>query len=178
VVRARHNACGAAPGKLINSTDGDWITGLELNLISAVRFTPAALPAKHDRRWGRIMNVSPTAARLADSDFPIYRAATAALVNFLRTVATAHASDGVRCSCVLPGITRAELIEESLGGASASPAALTDGTVARWRIPVARPGETREIADAIAFVASAKADWITGGGRGGRRRQSAGRGLT
>lgn len=90
------------PATLAETTDGDWITGLELNLLSVVRFTRRLLPGMVQRRWGRIVNVCSSAATHADPRFPIYGAAHAALVNFSRTVTAAHAADGVRCSCLRP----------------------------------------------------------------------------
>ena len=161
-----NNAGAAIPRKLLDTVDSEWISGLELNLLSAVRFTRACLPWMLSNHWGRVINVSSTTAKLADPAFPIYGAAKAALLNFSKTVAAAYAADGVRCNCVLPGITRTELVEANLESASAATGVSEEEVmkrmIKRWPIPAGRIGEPEEIADAIAFLASANAGWITG----------------
>lgn len=161
-----NNAGLANPKKLLDTTDEDWQTGIELNLLSAVRFTRACLPSMVANRWGRIINVSSTMAKLADPYHAIYGAAKAGVVNFSKTVSVAFAADGVRCNCVLPGITRTEMVEANLSSAVARTGRDPDELMARMLekapIPIGRIGEPAEIADAIVFLASANAEWITG----------------
>lgn len=161
-----NNAGRATPRKLLKTTDDDWSAGIELNFLSAVRFTRAVLPWMVDQGWGRVINVSSTTAKLADPYYPIYGATKAALLNFTKTVSNAFAADGVCCNCVLPGITRTPLIEENIRNAVEATGASSEEVMARmtakWPIPVGRLGESPEIADAILFFASARADWITG----------------
>ena len=161
-----NNAGGGAPRKLLATTDDDWTAGLELNFLSAVRFTRACLPWMIEKGWGRVVNVSSTTARLADPYYPIYGAAKAAMINFSKTVSAGFAADGVRCNCVLPGITRTPLIDTNIRSASqktgATPEAIMLRMTEKWPIPVGRLGEPAEIAEVIVFLSSAKADWITG----------------
>jgi len=161
-----NNAGLAEPKKLLRTTDADWEAGLALNLLSAVRFTRAFLPPMIDQKWGRVINVSSTTAKLADPYYPIYGAAKAALISFSKTVAVSFAADGVCCNSILPGITRTELVEENIAKAMKATGASAEEVMARTLrkapIPAGRIGEPEEIADAVAFLASARADWITG----------------
>ena len=161
-----NNAGLAKPKKLLHTTDADWEAGLEINLLSAVRFTRVFLPPMIDRKWGRVINVSSTTAKLADPYYPIYGAAKAALLSFSKTVAASFAADGVSCNCVLPGITRTELVEENIAKAmeatGASAEEVMTRTLLKAPIPAGRLGQPEEIADAVTFLASARADWITG----------------
>lgn len=161
-----NNAGASVPKQLLQTTDADWVAGFELNFLSAVRFTRACIPHMQAQRWGRIVNVASTTAKLADPYFPIYGAAKAAMVNFSKTVANAFASDGVRCNALLPGITRTELIEASIRSASEASGATADQVMERmlrkWPIPAGRLGEPDEVAQAVVFLSSAAADWITG----------------
>lgn len=161
-----NNAGLATPKKLLDTTDADWQAGIELNLLSAVRFTRACLPSMVADHWGRIVNVASTTAKLADPYHAIYGAAKAGLVNFSKTVSVAFAADGVRCNCVLPGITRTEMVEANLASAvertGRDPEELMARMLDKAPIPVGRIAEPAEIADAIAFLASANAEWITG----------------
>ena len=70
-----NNAGLAEPKKLLRTTDADWEAGLAINLLSAVRFTRTFLPPMIERKWGRVINVSSTTAKLADPYYPIYGAA-------------------------------------------------------------------------------------------------------
>jgi 3-oxoacyl-[acyl-carrier protein] reductase len=161
-----NNAGLAEPKRLLKTTDADWQAGLEINLLSAVRFTRAFVPAMVESAWGRVINVSSTTAKLADPYYAIYGAAKAALISFSKTVAVSFASDGVTCNCVLPGITRTELVQENIANAMAATGAsaeeVMERTLRKAPIPVGRLGEPEEIAAAVAFLASARANWITG----------------
>lgn len=161
-----NNAGLAEPKKLLRTTDADWEAGLAINLLSAVRFTRTFLPPMIERKWGRVINVSSTTAKLADPYYPIYGAAKAALISFSKTVAVSFAVDRVTCNCILPGITRTELIEENIARAMAATGASAEEVMARTLrkapIPAGRIGEPEEIADAVTFLASARAEWITG----------------
>ncbi|HEX3803122.1 MAG TPA: SDR family oxidoreductase [Solirubrobacteraceae bacterium] len=161
-----NNAGRATPRKFLAATDEDWSEGMELNFMSAVRFTRACLPWMVENRWGRIVNVSSTTAKLADPYYAIYGAAKAAMINLSKTVASAFATDGIRCNCILPGVTATPLIEENIRTAAektgATPEHVMERMMERWPIPVGRLGKPEEVADAIAFLASATNDWITG----------------
>ena len=143
-----NNAGAATTSTPLDTTDGDWIGGLELNLLSAVRFTRACLPAMIENRWGRIINVCGTTAQLADPRLGVYGASKAALLNFSRTVSAAYASDGVRCTAVIP--------EVILAGAPGREAIAGAGSARRD--PARRAGRPEEIADAVTRLVTAAAD--------------------
>ncbi len=161
-----NNAGLAKPQKFLDVSDEDWQSGLELNLLSAVRFTRACLPSMIEQHWGRIVNVASTTAKVVDPYHAVYGAAKAGLVNFSKTISTAFATDGVRCNCVLPGITRTEMVAANLASAGERTGRTEDELMAamlrKAPIPVGRIAEPNEIADAIVFLASSNAEWITG----------------
>jgi 3-oxoacyl-[acyl-carrier protein] reductase len=161
-----NNAGLATPQKFLETSDEDWQSGLEINLLSAVRFTRACLPSMIAQRWGRIVNVASTTAKLVDPYHAVYGAGKAALVHFSKTISTAFAADGIRCNCVLPGITRTEMVDSNLASSAErtgrSPEDLMARMLQKAPIPVGRIAEPNEIADAIVFLASSNAGWITG----------------
>lgn len=161
-----NNAGIATPAKLLATTEADWQAGMDLNFLSAVRFTRACLPAMVDAGRGSIVHVSSTTAKIADPYYAIYGAAKAALISFSKTVSISFATDGIRSNCVLPGITRSEMVEANFASAreatGATPEEVMERTLKKARIPVGRIAEPEEIADAIVFLTSPNADWITG----------------
>ena len=94
--------------KLEDVTDEIWQASFELNLLSAVRATRAALPGMRERGAGTIVNVSSTAAKRPSTGMPDYSVMKAALLSFSRLVADLYAKDGIRCNAVTPGPTATE----------------------------------------------------------------------
>ena len=82
--------------KLEDVTDEIWQTSFDLNLLSAVRATRAALPGMRERGAGTIVNVSSTAAKRPSTGMPDYSVMKAALLSFSRLVADLYAKDGIR----------------------------------------------------------------------------------
>ena len=134
--------------------------------MSMVRFTRACLPGMIERSWGRIINISSTTAKNADSNYAIYGAAKAGMLNFTKMISHSYARQGVLCNAVLPGITITPLIERNVQAAIArtghTAEELMAGVAKRWPLHVDRFGKPEEIADAVAFLSSDRAEWITG----------------
>lgn len=161
-----NNAGTARPVELLDTTDADWRELFELNFFSAVRFTKACLPSMIEQDWGRIVNVASTTAKLAEAAHPIYGATKAAMLSLSKTVSSSFAGNGIRCNAVLPGITYTELVEGNIAAAIQARGITREeviaGAMRRWPVPMGRFGQPEEVADAVAFLASARADWITG----------------
>jgi NAD(P)-dependent dehydrogenase (short-subunit alcohol dehydrogenase family) len=155
-----NNAGGTDIRKLAELTDEDWQRSFELNLMTAVRTTRAALP--HMRPGSAIVNVSSTAGKRPSAGMPDYSVMKAALLSFSRLVADLHAGDGVRCNAVTPGptATHAWLGEGGLADQQGERDAVL-AKVAAGR-PLGRLAEPGEIADVIVFLLSERASYVTG----------------
>ena len=86
-------------------TEEIWERSFQLNLMSAVRATQAALPNMRENGAGAIVNVSSTAAKRPSAGMPEYSVMKAAMLSFSRLVADLNAKDGIRCNAVTPGPT-------------------------------------------------------------------------
>jgi 3-oxoacyl-[acyl-carrier protein] reductase len=155
-----NNAGGTEIRKLADLTDDDWQRSFELNLMTAVRTTRAALP--HMRPGAAIVNVSSTAAKRPSLGMPDYSVLKAALLSYSRLVADLHAADGIRCNAVTPGPTAtgawlgAGGLAEQQGDRDEVLAKVAAGR------PLGRLAEPVEIADVIVFLLSARAAYVTG----------------
>src|SRR3954470_13589615 len=153
--------------KLEDVTDDVWQASFEINLMSAVRATRAALPGMRERGAGTIVNVSSTAAKRPSTGMPDYSVMKAALLSFSRLVADLHAKDGIRCNAVTPGPTATEawLGEGGLADQQATRSGKSRDqvleTVGKGR-PLGRLAEPDEIASVIAFLCSDRASYVTG----------------
>ncbi len=156
-----NNVGGTAIRKLEDLDDSDWQRSFELNLMSAVRTTRAALP--HLRaHGGSIVNVSSSAGKRPSTSMPDYSVMKAALLSFSRLVADVHAKDGIRCNAVTPGPTATG----AWLGAGGLAEQQGDRDTVLERIAAGRPlgrlAEPAEIAAVVVFLCSERASFVTG----------------
>ena len=148
-------------------TDADWESMWQLNLMSYVRAIQAALPGMRGRGWGRIVNVSSTAAKRPSTSMPNYSVTKAAVLSLSRLVADLYAGDGILCNAVTPGPTAspAWLAPGGLADQAAQRSGKSRvevlGGVAKGR-PLGRLAEPEEIAGVIVFLCSDRAGYVTG----------------
>ena len=148
--------------RLEDVTDDIWQASFEINLMSAVRATRAALPGMRERGAGTIVNVSSTAAKRPSTGMPDYSVMKAALLSFSRLVADLYAKDGIRCNAVTPGPTATDAW---LGeGGLADQQGERDEVLAKVGAgrPLGRLAQPEEIAAVIAFLCSPRASYVTG----------------
>ena len=148
--------------------EGDWYGAWELNVMASLRAMRAAIPGMVQRRWGRVVNVSSSAAKRPSALMPEYSVAKAAQLSLSRLFADRVAADGVLVNAVCPGPTRSELwmgegglLDQSrdLSGAASREEALQAAAAKR---PISRLAEVEEIAAAIVFLCSERASYVAG----------------
>ena len=148
--------------KLEEVTDDLWQASFEINLMSAVRATRAALPGMRGRGAGTVVNVSSTAAKRPSTGMPDYSVMKAALLSFSRLVADLYAKDGIRCNAVTPGPTATEAW---LGdGGLADQQGEREEVLAKVAAgrPLGRLAQPEEIGAVVAFLCSPLASYVTG----------------
>jgi NAD(P)-dependent dehydrogenase (short-subunit alcohol dehydrogenase family) len=141
------NSAGHGPrASVLEITDAQWHTGLDVYLLNVIRPTRIITPVMVEQRSGAIINISTAWVFEPSPMFPTSAVFRAGLAAFTKVFADRYARDNVRMNNVLPGWI------DSL------PA--TDER--RASIPMQRYGTTEEIAATISFLASAGAAYITG----------------
>lgn len=165
-----NNVGGFAPrlGGFLDITDEDWQRTLELNLLSAVRTSRAALPHLI-ARGGAIINIVSVNARLPQAAVLDYSAFKAALLNLTKSLAEEFGPQGVRVNAVSPGPVRTPLWEGagSFGDIFARSmgidiAGLVANLPAQAGITLGRFAEPAEVADLVLFLASTRAQMVNG----------------
>jgi NAD(P)-dependent dehydrogenase (short-subunit alcohol dehydrogenase family) len=150
-------------------TDEDWQRTFDLNAMSAVRASRAALPLMVERGSGVIVNVSSINARLPQSPVADYAAAKAAMTNLSKLLAEEFGPRGIRVNAVSPGPVRTPLWEDegrfghglaSAMGAETAP--LLEALPEQAGITLGRFTEAGEVADLVLFLASERAGAVTG----------------
>jgi NAD(P)-dependent dehydrogenase (short-subunit alcohol dehydrogenase family) len=132
---------------------------LATNLRAAILLARAAIPAMRADGGGVVVNVSSEAGIVAVPGQAAYNISKAALLMLTKSLAVDHASDGIRAVSVCPGTTRTPLVERAIR-AAADPAA-HEKWLASNR-PARRLGTAEEIGEAIVYLASDAAGFVTG----------------
>jgi NAD(P)-dependent dehydrogenase (short-subunit alcohol dehydrogenase family) len=157
-----NNVGGTEIRRLEDLTDEDWQASFEINLMSAVRATRAALVHMRGRSSGTIVNVSSTAGKRPSTGMPDYSVMKAAMLSFSRLVADLYAKDGIRCNAVTPGPTATQAWIGD--GGLADQQGNRDEVLAKVGAgrPLGRLAEPGEIAAVIAFLCSPRSSYVTG----------------
>lgn len=138
---------------LMRMKDDEWQDILDTNLTSIFRLSKAVMRAMMKRRFGRIISIGSVVGTMGNAGQANYAAAKAGLIGFSKSLAREVASRGITVNVVAPGfietdMTRA-LTEDQRAGILA-------------QVPASRLGDAKEIASAVAFLASDEAGYITG----------------
>lgn len=138
---------------MLRMKDEDWNAVLETNLRSAFIAIRAAQRGMMKKRWGRIINIASVVGLIGNAGQANYAASKAGLIGLSKSVAKELASRNVLCNVVAPGFIRTDMTD-----------AMTPEAVAKLsaQIPLDRFGTPEDIANAVAFLASDHAAYITG----------------
>jgi 3-oxoacyl-[acyl-carrier protein] reductase len=149
------NNAGIRPTRYVLEMDlAEWERVLAVNLSGTFNCCRAVAPLMIERKWGRIVNVSSLAAQQGSTGgHSHYAAAKAGIVGFSKSLARELAPHGVTVNVVAPGWIDTEGWEGQLDGRRGEYAA---------RVPLGRLGQPEDVAQAIAFLASEGASYITG----------------
>ncbi len=148
-----HNA-GIGQIKLFTDlSDDDWRRMIGVNLDGAFYLCRAAAPAMIRRQWGRIISVGSMWGKVGASCEVHYSAAKAGLRGMTMALAKELGPSGITVNCVEPGVIDTDM---NLALDEESRAALCDET------PLCRMGRPEEVAQAVLFLASEDAGFITG----------------
>lgn len=135
------------------STAESWDFVIERNLKSVFNCTRAIINHMIERRSGKIINIGSGAGITGEVRLTIYSATKAGVIGFTKALAKEVGPYGINVNCVSPGVTRtpgtAEVLKEEGGDGGKHPA-------------LGRLGEPEDIANMVVFLASDKANYITG----------------
>ena len=148
-----NNAGIAHDNLMLRMQDDEWYGVIETNLNSVYRLSKACLKPMFRARWGRIINIGSVVGSSGNSGQANYTAAKAGIIGFTKSLAQEMASRGLTVNTVSPGFIATDMTEK-----------LADvvKTETLKRIPMKRMGAPEDIANAVVFLASDAANYITG----------------
>ena len=148
-----NNAGITRDGLLLRMKRDDWEAVLQTNLTGAFVCSQAAIKLMVRQRYGRIVNISSVVGQTGNAGQANYAASKAGLIGFTKSLAREVASRNITANVVAPGFIDTDMTR-----------AVPEAVQKAWLegIPVGRLGAPEDIADAVCFLASEKASYITG----------------
>jgi NAD(P)-dependent dehydrogenase (short-subunit alcohol dehydrogenase family) len=154
-----NNAGIGAQGTVEDNSDEEWQRVFDVNVFGMVRVARAALPYLRESRHAAIVNTCSIAATAGLPNRALYSATKGAVLSLTLAMAADHVREGIRVNCVNPGTVDTPWVERLLDAAG-DPAAERAALEARQ--PTGRLVSAREVAAAIAYLASPLASATTG----------------
>jgi 3-oxoacyl-[acyl-carrier protein] reductase len=148
-----NNAGATRDNILLRMKDDDWDAVLDANLRGAFATMRAAARGMMKRRWGRMINISSIVGLTGNRGQANYAASKAGLIGLTKSVAKEFASRNILANVIAPGFIETDM--------TAAMAPEVRETMSK-QIPLERLGTGRDVAHAVAFLASEHAAYITG----------------
>jgi 3-oxoacyl-[acyl-carrier protein] reductase len=158
------NAGGPPAKPFAETTMAEWDRAYQLNLRSIVSFAHAVLPHMQQRGWGRFITITSVAVKQPVLELVLSNAVRAGVLGLVRSLATQYGPHNITINNVGPGYTATDRVKD-LAQANAQAtgrlAAEYEADIAK-DVPLRRLATPEEVADAIVWLASERAAYITG----------------
>ena len=158
------NTGGPPAAKFMQLTEEHWRSGIDSTLMNVVRLSKLVIPGMQSRKWGRIVHITSLVAKQPAELLTISSTLRAGISGLTKTLADQVARDNITVNALLPGNiltdrqTHLNEIRSKQEGVSVEEyAARVEAS-----IPMGRFGRAEEIGDAVAFLCSERASYITG----------------
>lgn len=158
------NAGGPPAKGFLAATTEEWRKALDQNFMSVVYFCREVIPLMQEQRWGRIITLTSITTKQPVPDLVLSNAVRTAVVGLVKSLANEFGKDGILVNNVGPGYTATDRLKHLAKARSdatgKSEAEMFEGWAADSALK--RVAEPREVADAIVWLASERASYITG----------------
>jgi len=159
-----NNTGGPPPSLAAGVPSETWAAQFQTMVLSVIALTDKVLPGMRERGWGRIVTSTSSGVVAPIPNLAISNALRLSLVGWSKTLSREVAPFGITCNVILPGriaTDRIRFLDEQKANREGRPLAeiVAEST---GSIPLSRYGTPEEYADAVAFLASARAAYITG----------------
>jgi len=158
------NAGGPPAKGFLATTSDEWQRAIDLNFLSTVFFAREVIPHMQKKRWGRIITITSITTKQPVADLVLSNAVRAAVVGLVKSLANEFGKDGILVNNVGPGFTATDRLKELARSRASASGKKEQEFFDGWAAdaPLRRLAEPREVAEAIVWLASERASYITG----------------
>ena len=159
-----NNNGGPPPSTFEQLSDDDWQKAFNSTMMSCLRLSKLVIPNMKKNAWGRIINISSVSVKTPVNGLFLSNSLRMGVLGWAKALSDELAPHGVTVNTVCPGYTRTERVEailETKSNSSGLKKEEIEKSIAE-NIPMKRVGEAEDLAGLITFLASEKADYMTG----------------
>ena len=158
------NAGGPPAKNFLSTSLEEWQKAVATNFLSAVYLAREVVPHMQRKQWGRFVTITSTSVRQAIPDLVLSNAVRPSVVGLVKSLAGEFGKDGILVNNIAPGYTETERLSELSKVRALAAGVSPEEIKSRWagEIPLRRLGKPQEVADAIVWLASDRASYITG----------------
>lgn len=159
-----NNNGGPPPSTFEQLSDDDWQKAFNSTMMSCLRLSKLVIPNMKKNAWGRIINISSVSVKTPVNGLFLSNSLRMGVLGWAKALADELAPHGITVNTVCPGYTKTERVEAILDTQSKA-SGLKKEDIEKSiadNIPMKRVGEAEDLAGLITFLASEKADYMTG----------------
>lgn len=158
------NTGGPPAGQFMDFDDAAWQSAFDSLLMPAVRLSRAVIPSMKERGFGRILYVTSGSVKQPIPNLILSNSLRAAVTGLMKSISAQVGTHGITVNCVAPGRVHTDRIDslDSIAARATGKSIEEVRTESAAKIPVGRYGAPEEFGNAVAFLASQAASYITG----------------
>ncbi|MBN1214690.1 MAG: SDR family oxidoreductase [Candidatus Lokiarchaeota archaeon] len=159
-----HNTGGPPSGPIISITKKEWEDSINLNLISFIRISELVIPIMQKQKFGRIIALTSVSVKQPLNNMVLSNTTRLGLLGYAKTLANEYAKDNILINLVCPGPNLTDRMKELIEQMAKKSNRSREEIKSSWidQIPLGRMGKPNEVANLVLFLASNKANYITG----------------
>jgi len=158
------NAGGPPPKMFLDTTTEEWHRAVELNFMSIIHCAHAVLPHMQKKQWGRLITITSVSVRQPVYELVYSNAVRAGVLGLVKSLSNEFGKDGITVNNVGPGYTATDRLKQ-LAAKQAPSSGMTEAAFLAHlgeQSALKRVASAEEVADAIVWLASDRASYITG----------------
>jgi len=159
-----HNAGGPPSAPIERISKQDWKDSIDLNLLSFIRTVEKVLPMMQKQKFGRIIAITSVSVKQPLNNLVLSNTTRLGVVGYAKTLANEYAKDNILVNVVCPGPTLTNRMKELIKIQMNETGKSEQEVMNFWleNIPLGRFGQPEDLANLVVFLASEKANYITG----------------